>query len=454
MAKIKVRPQPGRLSNLLRQKAMTQLDAHAATGLDRKTLRKIDRGEEVKREILQQLATKLRVPESYFLDSTAGQVAKDDDALPVLEPGEIMLRKLTVERLATMLKGVSRIRWELNAQIGDSTAHKMLEDFETTVEAFRQQVNGDHEDQAGSLRFQLRRLETQEQILTRLEMLAKHRLTVLGAEYLFWECSGDDDSMYDGRPWISACHYTSSRIVLLSVEPSITPSRRTEVSQGSVPPRFADKSPTYVDGKRLVTEEEEKEMRASPLAWAFAFAKAGIDVAPAFEIVDGHCGCLNQNCEKPGKHPLFQEDWKRGTRAPAEIREWWRRRPTANLMAHTGRRSQLVVIDVDVRRDGMKYFRQLSHRFPELFETFCVATGSGGIHVYLRSDESWRSGMDLVGPGIDLRGESGYVIGPGSKHVSGTYQAPPDTDPILTMSDGLREYLVGIGAAEEKAHAH
>jgi DNA-binding Xre family transcriptional regulator len=82
MAKIKVRPQPDTLSNLLKQRRWTQLEAHEHTGLDRKTLRKIDRGEEVKLETLQQVATKLRVPVTYFLGSTAGEVANDDDVLP------------------------------------------------------------------------------------------------------------------------------------------------------------------------------------------------------------------------------------------------------------------------------------------------------------------------------------------------------------------------------------
>ena len=52
MAKIKFQPHPGALSKILTGQGRTQLDAASATGIDRKTLTKINRGEEVKLDSL------------------------------------------------------------------------------------------------------------------------------------------------------------------------------------------------------------------------------------------------------------------------------------------------------------------------------------------------------------------------------------------------------------------
>jgi Bifunctional DNA primase/polymerase, N-terminal len=147
--------------------------------------------------------------------------------------------------------------------------------------------------------------------------------------------------------------------------------------------------------------------------WALYFASLGIRVAPAFEVDDGgQCGCLNPACRKPGKHPLFQEDWSIGSTDPTQIKSWWRRRPTASVLVQTGSRSKLLVIDADTRGNGIRSLNALQERFSELHESFLVRSGSGGLHIYLRTSIPWLSGTDLVCPGIDVRGQGGYVIGP------------------------------------------
>jgi transcriptional regulator with XRE-family HTH domain len=250
MAKITVHPRPGALSELLKKKGMTQMDAFQKTRVDRKTLSKIDRGEEVKLETLQKVANKLQVPEEYFL--SAAQMTDDGD---IPEAGTIMLRKLDAARLEDVFEGANRVIWDLNAEVRGDEARKFLEDFEPALEDFRKQHELFHPE-SNSLRFQLNRLKIADDIAARLEKLAKYRLVLLGASHLFWECSTEEHRSEDRR-WFSE-HYSCSSTVHLSIEPFGTQSRRVRIYEGNPPPLIAPDlvTPVYVNGRRLPAEEE------------------------------------------------------------------------------------------------------------------------------------------------------------------------------------------------------
>ena len=191
-------------------------------------------------------------------------------------------------------------------------------------------------------------------------------------------------------------------------------------------------------------------------SWALYFASLGIRVAPAFEVDhQGRCGCLNSACRRPGKHPLFQEDWSTASTDTAQIKSWWRRRPSANLLVQTGSRSKLLVIDADTRAGGIRSLEALQERFCELRNSFLVRSGSGGRHVYLHTSRRWRSGTDSVCSGIDVRGEGGYVIGPGSHHFSGVRYTAESLRPILPVGAELESHLrqIGVGGPVSQKNA-
>ena len=104
MAKIKVRPSRGALSGWLKTKAMTQVEAAKKAQVDRKTLAKIERGEEVKQDTLHKLATRLGIPANSFDPPPATEVTKQDDELPSphgLWPHvSLMLRELDADGLS------------------------------------------------------------------------------------------------------------------------------------------------------------------------------------------------------------------------------------------------------------------------------------------------------------------------------------------------------------------
>jgi hypothetical protein len=96
------------------------------------------------------------------------------------------------------------------------------------------------------------------------------------------------------------------------------------------------------------------------------------------------------------------------------LREWWRRFDSPNAGIVTGSVSGLVVVDCD---DDAARARCVELGLPA---TFTVRTARGWHFYYaLPDDEIVRNSSGRFGDGVDVRGEGGYVVAPGSRHASG-----------------------------------
>ncbi len=116
-----------------------------------------------------------------------------------------------------------------------------------------------------------------------------------------------------------------------------------------------------------------------------------------------------------GKTPLIKDWPNKASTDPAQIRSWWSQWPNANVAIATGR--EIEVLDVDYSHGGAWSLRSLREAgdFPE---TPAVETGNG-CHLYFKpSGEPGRNRAALL-PGLDWRGEGGYVIAPPSVHPNG-----------------------------------
>jgi hypothetical protein len=97
------------------------------------------------------------------------------------------------------------------------------------------------------------------------------------------------------------------------------------------------------------------------------------------------------------------------------IKEWWRQRPEALIGTPTGRISGRVVLDIDAKSDRANGFDSLENLGILLPATPMVHTPSGGLHAYFDAgDRELRNSAGLIGPGLDVRGDGGYIILPSS----------------------------------------
>lgn len=166
------------------------------------------------------------------------------------------------------------------------------------------------------------------------------------------------------------------------------------------------------------------------LADALSLASRGWRLLPVHPIAfDGSCGC-GGDCAAAGKHPRLPAWQKHASADPADVREWWNR-GDAGVGVATGAESGVVVIDLDPRHGGDVSFADLLRERGERIETLRVATGGGGYHLYFKAPEQRIGNRAGVLPGVDVRGEGGFVVGPGSPHASGTnYRIDRDIEPI------------------------
>ncbi len=152
-------------------------------------------------------------------------------------------------------------------------------------------------------------------------------------------------------------------------------------------------------------------------------------------------------CKPGGKEPLTPHGHHDATTDPDRIRAWWSRWPDANIGMPTGKRSGWVVVDVDPEHGGYDSLMDLDERGHRLPLTATIKTGGRvpGVHHYLRcpgeAGVEIRSSAGKLGPGLDIRGEGGYVIVPPSVTV-GPYEVLHKRPPAETP-EWLIEALTG-----------
>ena len=157
--------------------------------------------------------------------------------------------------------------------------------------------------------------------------------------------------------------------------------------------------------------------------------------------------------EAGGKRPLVAwEEFQRRIADATEIGDWFWRWPHANIAVVTGVLSRLVVLDIDPQHGGAESLGDAEERQGCLPPTIEATTGSGGRHVYfVHPGGVVRNRAGLL-PGVDLRGDGGYVVAPPSVHCSGARYVwkpgcAPGEMPLATLPSW------SISLVSDQAHA-
>lgn len=109
----------------------------------------------------------------------------------------------------------------------------------------------------------------------------------------------------------------------------------------------------------------------------------------------------------PNKAPATPCGFHDATRDPAGVTELWRRWPGPLIGTPTGPINCFDVLDIDPRHGGDIWYNAHLDILPP---TRVHTTRSGGFHILFRHSEGVRNSAGRIAPGIDVRGEGGFVV--------------------------------------------
>lgn len=177
---------------------------------------------------------------------------------------------------------------------------------------------------------------------------------------------------------------------------------------------------------------------STPLDIARAYIAAGIAVFPCREAVsEGVDYSTGELIEFAEKAPYTTYGLKDATRSSRIIDIWFgERHPAALIGIPTGEKLGGWVLDLDRHgdRDGHEWLAEMEAKHGQLPPTARATTANGGTHIFFRHVEGVRN-RAAIAPGVDTRGEAGYIVGPGSVMADGRRYQWVDHD-----GDGMPEF--------------
>jgi len=174
-------------------------------------------------------------------------------------------------------------------------------------------------------------------------------------------------------------------------------------------------------------------------------AALGLKLFPCHAPVNGCCSCGNPKCDSPAKHPRITGWQEAATSGLEQLRAWWRQWPGTNYGIACGQ-SKITVLDVDPHHAGDESLAALERQHAPLPPTWRFLSGGGGLHIVFRDPgdaADLRNSIGTLAPGLDTRARGGFIIAPGSRHMSGrAYAIDVDFHPDDTALADMPAWLL------------
>jgi hypothetical protein len=145
---------------------------------------------------------------------------------------------------------------------------------------------------------------------------------------------------------------------------------------------------------------------------------------------------------KNEKRPLTSNGFNDATIDPNVINEWWDKWPDANIGIPTGMATGWLVLDVDCKNDvdGWSSLNDLQKEHGKLPATLSQFTPSGGGHfIFKYQEKDIRNSVRKLGPGLDVRGNGGYIVVAPSIIGENVYAMTGDADSPADAPEWLVE---------------
>ncbi len=156
---------------------------------------------------------------------------------------------------------------------------------------------------------------------------------------------------------------------------------------------------------------------------------------PVFTEDRVECSCRRGiNCPSIGKHPIHRYKYIDPFNYECmkdHYLEEFKNNPNLNVGFKVMGYS---VLDVDDRHNGDKTLAQLLHDYETDFNHVISVNCSNGQHIYA-SNTHLKNTAGVIGDGLDVRSEDGFVVAPGSVHKSGTLYQWNEIGEVATMPD-------------------